>query len=46
MSRYEIRDQFDYIIGIVTADSKEKARTIAKKRYKRNIVHVIKMVRI
>ena len=40
--KYEIRDQFDYKLGIVTADTKEKARTVAKKRYKRNVVHVIK----
>lgn len=32
--RYEVRDQFDYVLGIITAESKEDAREKAKKKWK------------
>lgn len=42
MPKYEIQDEFGYKLGIVTADNRENAKVIGKKRYKRNKVRAIK----
>lgn len=43
MTMYEIRDQFDYKLGTVTAIDREDARKIGKRIFKKTIVHVIKI---
>jgi len=43
MTRYKIRDQFGYDLGVVSATNQEEARNKAKKKYKKSTVRVMKI---